>query len=141
MTHITLRLFLCASATAFLLAAAPVVSVAGTPDVEARYTKAFKNCPGMNGGTAEMVGCIGDETTIQDKKLNDTYKKAMTDLNEGQKAKLRNAQRAWVLYRDAWCEAQHDDEWGSISTIVANNCVLDETIRRTIELENYPPAT
>jgi uncharacterized protein YecT (DUF1311 family) len=142
MTH-ALRLFLCVASAASLAVAtlAAVPANAGAPEIEARYSKTYKDCPGLAGGTAEMVGCIGDETTRQDKTLNDAYKKAMDGLNDRQKTALRTAQRAWIAYRDAWCEAQHDDEWGSISTIVANHCVLDETIRRTIELENYPPET
>ncbi len=114
---------------------------AGSPEVEARYSKTFKTCPGMDRSTAEMVDCIGAETTLQDKALNATYQKVMADLNDRQKANLKAAQRAWITYRDAWCAAQQDSDWGSISTIVANNCILDETIRRTIELEHYPPET
>ena len=52
-----------------------------------------------------MIGCIDAEHDIQDKKLNETYKKIMTDLNDGQKAKLKDAQRAWITYRDSWCAA------------------------------------
>jgi uncharacterized protein YecT (DUF1311 family) len=127
------------AAAALCLTALP--AIAGSPDIEARYSKTFKTCPGMERSTAEMVDCIGAETTLQDKALNATYQKVMADLNDRQKANLKAAQRAWITYRDAWCAAQYDADWGSISTIVANNCVLDETIRRTIELEHYPPET
>ena len=122
-----------------LIAAAP--ARAGAPDIEARYTQAFKTCPGMDRSTMEMIGCIDAEHAVQDKALNATYQKILADLTEAQKAKLRAAQRAWIAYRDTWCAAQQDEAWGSISTIVAANCVLDETIRRTIELEHYPPET
>jgi uncharacterized protein YecT (DUF1311 family) len=128
-----------AALAAFLLASAP--ASAGQPEIEARYSKAFKTCPGLERSTAEMIDCIDAETKVQDKALNATYQKIMKDLNDRQKGKLREAQRAWITYRDSWCAAQQDDDWGSISTIVANNCVLDETIRRTIELEHYPPET
>ena len=127
------------AAAALCLTAFP--AFAGSPEVEARYSKTFKTCPGMDRSTAEMVDCIDAETKVQDKALNATYQKIMTDLNDRQKANLKAAQRAWITYRDAWCAAQQDSDWGSISTIVANNCVLDETIRRTIELEHYPPET
>lgn len=79
---------------------------AGSPEVEARYSKTFKTCPGMDRSTAEMVDCIGAETTLQDKALNATYQKVMADLNDRQKANLKAAQRAWITYRDAWCAAQ-----------------------------------
>ena len=132
-------LLVSAAAAALCLTVCP--AFAGSPEIEARYSKTFKTCPGMERSTAEMVDCIGAETKLQDKALNATYQKIMADLNDRQKAKLKAAQRAWIAYRDAWCEAQYDDDWGSISTIVANNCILDETIRRTIELEHYPPET
>jgi uncharacterized protein YecT (DUF1311 family) len=128
-----------AAAAALFVIASPVF--AGSPEIEARYSSGFKACPGFNGSTMEMIGCIDAEEKIQDRKLNATYQKLMADLNDRQKAKLRDAQRAWIAYRDAWCAAQQDDDWGSISTIVANDCVLDETIRRTMELEHYPPET
>ncbi|HEY3813175.1 MAG TPA: lysozyme inhibitor LprI family protein [Caulobacteraceae bacterium] len=128
-----------AAAAALCLSAFP--AFAGSPEIEARYSKTFKTCPGMERSTAEMIDCIGAETTLQDKALNTTYQKVMADLNDRQKANLKAAQRAWITYRDAWCAAQEDSDWGSISRIVANNCVLDETIRRTIELENFPPET
>ncbi|HWE44543.1 MAG TPA: lysozyme inhibitor LprI family protein [Caulobacteraceae bacterium] len=132
-------LLLSAAAATLCLTAFP--ALAGSPEVEARYSKTFKTCPGMERSTMEMVDCIDAETKLQDKALNATYQKIMDDLNDRQKANLRTAQRAWIAYRDAWCAAQQDSDWGSISTIVANNCVLDETIRRTIELEHYPPET
>jgi uncharacterized protein YecT (DUF1311 family) len=132
-------LTLSAAAAALCLTAFP--ALAGSPEVEARYSKTFKTCPGMERSTMEMVDCIDAETKLQDKALNATYQKIMADLNDRQKTNLKAAQRAWIAYRDAWCAAQQDSDWGSISTIVANNCVLDETIRRTIELEHYPPET
>jgi uncharacterized protein YecT (DUF1311 family) len=127
----------------FLAATLAAVSPAraASPDIEARYSKDFKACPGLSGSTLEIVGCIDGERAVQDKALNTTYQKVLGDLTAPQKTHLRDAQRAWIAYRDAWCGAQQDDEWGSISKIVAAQCVLDETIRRTIELEHYPPET
>lgn len=122
-----------------LLAAAP--ARAASPEIEARYSATFKTCPGMNGSTLEIIGCLSDERELQDKALNATYQKVMADLTAPQKARLRDAQRAWIAYRDAWCGAQQDDDWGTLSKIVAAQCLLDETIRHTIELEAYPPQT
>jgi uncharacterized protein YecT (DUF1311 family) len=130
-----------AAVAAFSPAIAPLPAQAADKAVEARYTKGFKNCPGFSGSTAEMIGCVDQETQIQDKRLNETYKKAMDGLTAGQKAKLKNAQRAWLAYRDAWCTAQQDSDWGTLSNIAAANCILEQTVRRTMELENYPPET
>ncbi len=128
-------------AAAALCAAALPVQAADRAEIEARYSPAFQPCMDADPSTAGMVQCMAAENELQDKKLNARYRAVMAELNAGQQAKLKAAQRAWIAYRDAWCEAQYDNEWGSLSTIVANNCVMDMTITRTIDLENYPPGT
>jgi uncharacterized protein YecT (DUF1311 family) len=119
-------------------------AAADKPDpVEARYTPAYQKClDGPDGqSTPGMVGCAGDETAIQDKALNVAYRKAMKDLTAEQKTKLQAAQRAWIAFRDAECASYEDDDWGTISKINAADCLLRLTVQRTIDLENYPPAT
>lgn len=126
---------------AALCAAAVPATAADRAEIEARYSPAFQPCMDADPSTAGMVQCMAAENELQDKKLNARYRAVMAELNAEQQAKLKTAQRAWIAYRDAWCEAQYDNEWGSLSTIVANNCVMDMTIARTIDLENYPPGT
>ena len=49
----------------------------------------------------EMYQCAGKDLAAADKKLNQTYGRLMSLLdNEGQK-KLKEAQRAWLKFRDA----------------------------------------
>jgi uncharacterized protein YecT (DUF1311 family) len=62
----------------------------------------------------------------------------MGDLNDRQKARLRAAQRAWLAFRDADCASRQDEDWGTLSRITANACVLRRTVERTIDLEGYP---
>lgn len=126
---------------AAVCAAARPVQAADRAEIEARYSPTFQPCMDADPSTAGMVQCMAAENELQDKKLNARYRAIMAELNAEQQAKLKAAQRAWIAYRDAWCEAQYDNEWGSLSTIVANNCVMDMTIGRTIDLENYPPGT
>ncbi len=130
---------------AILAAGALIVSAqahAEDPAIAKRYTPAFQKCLDAPGGqsTMGMIGCIGDELTIQDAALNGAYRKAMADLTPGEKARLQVAQRAWIAFRDADCASMDDpQQWGSLSRITANQCVLNRTIERTIELENFPP--
>lgn len=126
---------------AAVCAAALPGQAADRAEIEARYSPTFQPCMDADPSTAGMVQCMAAENELQDKKLNARYRAVMAELNAEQQAKLKAAQRAWIAYRDAWCEAQYDNEWGSLSTIVANNCVMDMTIGRTIDLENYPPGT
>ncbi len=128
------------AAAALLLTALPA-QAADRAEIEARYSPAFQPCMDADPSTAGMVQCMAAENELQDKALNARYRAVMAELTAEQQAKLKAAQRAWITYRDAWCLAQYDNEWGSLSTIVANNCVMDMTIARTIDLEHYPPGT
>jgi uncharacterized protein YecT (DUF1311 family) len=137
-----IRTLLAGLALAFV-AASPVLAAADVSSLETRYTPGYNRCMNSSDGasTMGMIGCISDETTKQDAKLNAAYAKAMADLTPGQKVKLKAAQRAWIAFRDADCASFEDQDWGSLSRINANMCVLHRTVERTIELEDYPPET
>jgi uncharacterized protein YecT (DUF1311 family) len=104
-------------------------------EVESKYTKAYTECPGFKSGvTPDMLDCISTEFDIQDKRLNIAYAAAMRTLSPSRKASLRTAQRAWITYRDVWCNITFDEESGQAEHVAANQCMLDETIRQTIKL-------
>ncbi|MBX7250027.1 MAG: lysozyme inhibitor LprI family protein [Caulobacteraceae bacterium] len=129
-------------AVLIVLAGVPApVHAADKDQIEKRYSVIYAACMEKAASTADYVDCIGAELTFQDKYLNRRYQDLMAELTPAQKDKLRKAQRDWMAFRDSWCAAQQDSDWGSLSTIVANQCVLDQTIGRTIDLENYPPGT
>ena len=123
--------------------AARAADEAAKDPAAARYTPAYAKCMDSPDGqsTMGMIECIGSEAQVQDAALNAAYRKAMKDLNPRQKAKLQAAQRAWIAFRDAECASFEDEDWGSLSRINANACVLHMTAQRVIDLENYPPAT
>jgi uncharacterized protein YecT (DUF1311 family) len=111
--------------------------------VEARYTPAYQRCLDRPEGqsTLGMMDCAAAETKIQDARLNAAYRKAMAGLTAEQKPRLQAAQRAWIAFRDAECASYQDDDWGTISKINAATCELMMTVKRTIDLENYPPTS
>ncbi len=125
------------------LIATPVLAAADVSSLESRYTAGYNRCMNSSDGasTMGMIGCITAENAKQDAKLNAAYAKAMADLTPAQKLKLKAAQRAWIAFRDADCASYQDDDWGTLSRINANMCVLHRTVERTIELEDYPPET
>ncbi len=127
-------------AGATLLSAAPAAAVDAAA-IEARYTPALGLCLDTPDGqtTAGTVGCIAEELKIQDAALNAAYRRLAAGMNPRQQAGLRNAQRAWIAFRDADCASRQDWEWGSMSTVAANFCVLRRTVERTIELETFGP--
>lgn len=124
-----------------LALAFPAATLAADPAVEARYTPALQRCLDSPDGmsTHGQIQCVQGEHARQDARLNAAYKAAMADLNARQKARLQAAQRAWIAFRDRNCEAQMDEDWGTLSTVNANFCVLRMTVERTLELEDYPP--
>ena len=74
----------------------------------------------VNGDTrpAELASANG--------KLNKVYKSLMTQLEQKDREKLKNAQRIWMTLRDADCK------WASPAEPL--DCTIDRTDRRTDEL-------
>ncbi len=122
------------------LIATPALAV-DEAQIEARYTPGFQQCLDSPDGqsTAGMIQCVGAELAIQDAALNTAYRSLTATFNTRQKANLQKAQRAWIAFRDADCAARYDPDWGSLSTINANFCLLRRTVERTIELEEFGP--
>lgn len=88
--------------------------------------------------TMGQVQCVSDAVRVQDARLNKNYAKAMAKLTPEQQEKLRNAQRAWIAFKDADCQSLQDDDWGTMSRVTANMCALDRTTERADELATYP---
>ena len=111
--------------------------------------QASNACQEQPGGstTLGISECIQAETAEWDAILNEEYK-ATQELNamadgEGlspltsRADALRDAQRAWIAFRDADCGARYA-MWqdGSIRVIVAANCHLTMTAQRAIDLRD-----
>lgn len=106
-------------------------------------------CTQRPGGetTVGMVDCINAETEVWDAILNEEYGTTMSLLREEdetgdlaapgmtREGALREAQRAWIAFRDAECRAQYA-RWGggTLRQVVGANCVMSETAERAIEL-------
>ena len=87
------------------------------------------------GSTPEMVDCLMAQHAHWDKQLTIAYQQAMKDANPAEKDKLREAERAWIKYRDANCNYYAAGE-GSIARIDAAACMLNMTQKRAEELKN-----
>lgn len=129
----------------FLCALGAFVSPAAAmpiDQIEARYSAAFNECMGSGdaarGVTPAMLACISDEYKVQDTRLNQAYKMVTKRLNASRKAKLRESERQWIKTRDATCKQARDSyDGGSMAPIVWGTCRTNETIKRTMWLENY----
>lgn len=107
---------------------------------EPSYSPAFQACLDSDEGmsTHGQIGCIGAELERQDQRLNAAYRQAMARLNPRQQGALRTAQRAWIAFRDADCASLTDADWGTLSRVSANFCMLRMTAERADHLQSYP---
>lgn len=119
---------------------------ASYPECLGRASNHCQMQPG-GGSTMGMVTCIQAETAAWDVLLNNEYKttqaanKQADALGQGagisRVIALRDAQRAWIAFRDADCTARYA-LWqdGTIRSVVAANCVMTMTAARTIALRD-----
>ena len=103
---------------------------------------------------AEMKMCAEQDWKKADAELNVAYDKALASAREtyrssrtipGQQnmpdseAMLRDAQRAWVTFRDANCKYQYQIYWGgSHAGLAYLLCMADTTKARLKELRQLP---
>ncbi len=86
--------------------------------------------------THGMAQCHRRETQVWDARLNARYKKLMATLSPAAAEGLKEAQRAWMAYRDAYCKAVTlPHEGGSIGVISAAYCHMDLTAHQALRLE------
>ncbi len=92
-------------------------------------------CTTMN-TTVEMVECAGWELEQADRWLNQVYAIVRGDLPDDQaKTLLRDAQRAWVAFRDAACAADADEvRGGTMAPLVEIGCRTFQTKQRARDL-------
>lgn len=85
-----------------------------------------------------MRDCYGNEIGLQDARLNQAYVMIMRRLSPAKKSDLRTSERLWIRQRDIKCERHAAQEkGGTLYFVMLDACVLDETIKRTLFLENY----
>lgn len=104
--------------------------------VEKRYTASYKQCLSDSADAFETYECVETEYHVHDGRLNQSYVMVMKTAVPAAKRRLRTLQRTWIKQRDAKCSEVarlHPVDMDTWQTL----CLLDETIKRTIFLENY----
>ena len=89
-------------------------------------------CMQKDSSTAGMIQCIDAEFAIQDKILNENYKKVMGVLTEENRKILKDVQRKWIAYKEAKCAFY--PKQGTIHRLDAADCYLQMTKERATEL-------
>ena len=86
---------------------------------------------------AEMNDCAGREYKGADATLNQVYRQLVAKLDDEEKSELKDAQTAWLKYRDANCDFVADQyKGGTIRPMIHANCLADVTRNRTAELRD-----
>lgn len=102
------------------------------------------------GTTVGMADCLAAEVKLWDDLLNAAWTEAVAvakamdkdnkesspNAPESEKS-LREAQRAWISYRDATCRFEAERYFGgSVATLSASHCVMDLTALQAIRLRS-----
>ena len=94
-------------------------------------TAAYADCADPQ-NQQEINQCVGADYREADEKLNRTYKELVGSIEDNWATALRDAQRAWVTFRDAECEFQSMGwEGGSGRSAVQAGCLTRVTNERT----------
>lgn len=125
----------------------PALAVAEKNDL---YSDEFYACMEKEKGNSHPT-CWAGESDIQNKRLNTLYKKVIQnyqnaiDMNSGdtnfyrsQMQKFKNTQRAWIKFRDAYCDYIRDDFQGGTGAGDAHaSCLIETTALRVKQLKDY----
>ena len=86
----------------------------------------------------EMNQCAAKQLSAADAELNMIYKELVHKLDSAGQGYVRDAQRAWVTFRDKECIARAggpQDQGGSIWPMVVAMCRTELTKDRIVQLE------
>tara|TARA_B100001939_G_C16524616_1_gene439368 strand:- start:68 stop:493 length:426 start_codon:yes stop_codon:yes gene_type:complete len=121
--------------------------VAEKISVQTLPLKELENCiNSSNGNDQFMRECLAEETEKWDKRLNTAYQELKSLMPPDVFAELKQGQLSWIKYKQKTCDYAFDSAGGgTASFVVANNCILNLTIPRALELEELvrfwqPPA-
>ena len=83
-----------------------------------------------------MTQCAAEAYKAADASLNQVYKQLVAKLDADEKAQLKEAQTAWLKYRDTNCVFVADQyKGGTMRPMIYANCLEDVTSKRTAELK------
>jgi uncharacterized protein YecT (DUF1311 family) len=87
--------------------------------------------------TADMNACVDRERAVWDNILNETFRRLREKLDDAQRVKLREMQRAWIADRDKTCGFFWVYYQGTMASPMAAACVNRETARRALFLLGF----
>lgn len=86
---------------------------------------------------ADVIACYERETLVWDDILNTSYRALMKALDDDQKVKLREMQRAWIAYRDKNCGFLYDYFQGTMANPMMAACQSRATGLQALYLRSF----
>jgi len=82
--------------------------------------------------------CFGKLADAADAELNKVYKQLAAKAEGKERESLRDAQRAWIAFRDKECDYETiAEEGGSIRPMEYSICMAEKTKARTKEFKSF----
>jgi uncharacterized protein YecT (DUF1311 family) len=100
----------------------------------------YKRCIGRDEDAkspSEQMGCLRREQLVWDQILNDSFQAMQRRLDDDQRIKLRDMQRAWIGMRDTTCGFFYDFYQGTMANPMIATCENRETARRAMFLLGF----
>ena len=98
---------------------------------------AVKACNAKAVSTLDIVNCQVLESSQVEGDLQAAYQKAMASLPEDQKAKLLNAERLWVKFRESDCDVYYGQGSGTYASIQGGICMVQHARDRIRDLKTF----
>lgn len=87
--------------------------------------------------TVEMRECLNKRYKQVDDALNHLYQQLLSQLSKTRQTKLREAQQAWMLFRDKSAAfVASETEGGTMQPLVSLSVLVSMTERRVVELKD-----
>ncbi|WHP46856.1 lysozyme inhibitor LprI family protein [Mannheimia bovis] len=103
---------------------------------EVNYSLTFIKCRSNESNNADLANCISEETNRQEKRLNKVYNQYLKTLSPNHSKAFKEAQRAWIKYKDLSMKAAAMEyEGGSLAGISSSYKYMDMTIEKADEIE------
>ncbi len=113
--------------------AVSAIAIATTTPAHAQLDLCDPNQP-----QSALTQCHAERLEGWDRLLNEVYQRVIGTLDTEGEENLREAQRAWITYRDLTCRMERARyEGGSIAPMIELTCLTRLTERRTRDLEEY----
>ncbi|ENW50466.1 lysozyme inhibitor LprI family protein [Acinetobacter baumannii] len=96
----------------------------------------IEKCSNLPNQTA-LNNCSANALNSANQKINIAYANYMKELSPTEKLQLKEAQRAWIQYKEKDCQFQSSPVLkGSLYPFVHNACLVEKTETRIKELQD-----